>query len=205
MSLQDPTKIVEKPSHRPFERMVAEVVHSGNPRVATSLKQAIWLYLSLLLQASYQGTVELNVTATAQAIGTQEATISTWLGHLRKAGLVSIKKWPGSLVVKLTRYPAPLKQSAPGQTPNTVHKKEDPSQPRLSDVDRAFARTLSQTLQDEANLPHYEELVSEHGQITLTRMLKQAQAVPAEKIRKSRAALFHFILRNRGNKGDFPV
>ena len=132
MSLQDPTKIVEKPSHRPFERMVAEVVHSGNPRVATSLKQAIWLYLSLLLQASYQGTVELNVTATAQAIGTQEATISTWLGHLRKAGLVSIKKWPGSLVVKLTRYPAPLKQSAPGQTPNTVHKKEDPSQPRLS-------------------------------------------------------------------------
>lgn len=194
--MNDPFSTHLKVRKTSFEQMVWDVAHSFNAQVICSMKQSIWLYLSLLLQAHrITGTVKLDPKKTAEAMGVKEATIRSWLGHLRKAGYVSIKRWPGSLLVKLSRFKPPSAMIKDSFDEPGAETERSSSRPALPDADKAFAQALAQALNDEDNLTQYEEAVRQHDHATLTRALEQVQRVPAERITKSRSALFHYILK----------
>lgn len=202
--MQEPFSTQDQFSRPEFEQLVWDVVHSANPSTIASIKQALWLYLSLLLQAGRRkGTLEFDLAVTAKALGVKDGTVASWLGHLKKAGLIATRKWPGTLLVKLTRFHIVHQHSDVADRPHT-RPTPAPAAPRLTAAQEAYAKALAQALQDEENLERYLELVASRDQAKLQQALTQVQKVPAAKIRKSRAALFHYIIKNQPAASQAP-
>ncbi len=74
--------------------------------------------------------------------------------------------------------------------------------PRMNNLSREqqFARELARALGDEANHAGYLSYAQQYPEPFLRDVLSQTLAVPIEKIRKSRAALFSFLIYKYGAK-----
>src|SRR5262245_30471152 len=66
------------------------------------MRAGLWLYLNLLarLPAGAESIV-VEPAAIGEAMGLPEATVRSWLGHLRKAGYVSAERLNGSVRVTI--------------------------------------------------------------------------------------------------------
>lgn len=61
---------------------------------------------------------------------------------------------------------------------------------------RAYiARTIAAEFGDEARLPAYLNLCQRHGLPLVLRAFAEAKAMPAARIKRSRVALFHYLLK----------
>lgn len=58
-----------------------------------------------------------------------------------------------------------------------------------------LARELAQVLDDHDSLPFYQGLIERFSEHTLKETLKRVLAVPENKIRKSRAAYFNYLMQ----------
>ena len=65
-----------------------------------------------------------------------------------------------------------------------------------------LAAGIAEDLDDFQNLPLYLFLTRKYPTEFLRDMLSRAMGIPAEKIRKSRAALFFYLIRKYDNKGE---
>ena len=146
------------------------------------MRAAIWLYLELLArQPAGADSFEVEPASIGLEMGLPEGTVRSWLGHLRKSGYLDAQRLNGHVRVTMRRVEAPTPKAAPTPTP-------DPS--RLFSV-TSLQKALSETGDEEplqAALNLYPDRV-------IQRALARTMAVPAERIRRSRTALFIYLLK----------
>ena len=66
----------------------------------------------------------------------------------------------------------------------------------------ALALQIAQSFDDEERLPLYQRACATHNQSLVYRAYREALQVPAEKVRKSRRAIFFFILHTYEDKNS---
>jgi len=71
---------------------------------------------------------------------------------------------------------------------------------KLSSTEKQFARELASTLNDWGSLELYEAYVLNYPEAILRTILTEVMSVPEHKIKKSRAALFTFLVKKYGNR-----
>jgi hypothetical protein len=144
------------------------------------MRAGLWLYLDLLARLpSGAETFEVEPAAVGRDMGLPEGTVRSWLGHLRKSGYLEAVRLNGKTRVTIKRVAAsePPAETAPAPTRFfTVAK-----------IQRALGETSDETaLQAVLNL---------HSDDQIKRALAGTLAVPETQIRRSRTALFIYLLK----------
>lgn len=176
--MSNPQPITLTLDRRLFENPAA--LHIGRMRAA------VWLYLDLLARLPPgNDTIEVEPVKLSEAMGLPEGTIRSWLGHLRKARYIEATRLNGSVRVRIRH------SFVPGPPPG--HS----SPPRFFTVGK-LARALGESGYDRA----LEDALSAHPDQLIQRALAGALAVPAGEIRRSRTALFLYLLKHHAQQPD---
>lgn len=142
------------------------------------MRGAIWLYL-VLLTGVPEGSVAIEIDPKDLGVrmGVGEGTIRSSLGHLRKAGYISAERTNGRMLVRMTGIAAPARatESAPTR--------------------RFTATKLEIALGDAGYRDSLDAALAKHSDKTIQRALAGALAVPTDEIRRSRTALFLYLLK----------
>jgi hypothetical protein len=144
------------------------------------MRAGLWLYLDLLarLPAGAE-TFEVEPAAIGRDMGLPEGTVRSWLGHLRKAGYLDAVRLNGTTRVTMKRPAAPEPAAEPAAAPTrffTVAK---------------LQRALGEPGNDEA----LQAALSLYPDAVVKRSLAGTLAVPETQIRRSRTALFIYLLK----------
>lgn len=140
------------------------------------MRQGLWLYLDLLARSEGSaGSLEFEPAVVAGEMGVEEGFVRSWLGHLKKAGYLDAERLNGKVRVTLRRDHVP-----------------EPIEPPRR---RFFTATkLQRALGDPAKLTTYEAVLRKHPDTVIRKALAGALAVPEAEIRRSRTALFLYLL-----------
>ncbi len=149
------------------------------------MRAAVWLYLALLARLPPGShTVVIDPAGLGRSMGVPEATVRSWLGHLRARRYVRIMRRSGKLHVRIPRH---LGADLPaGDAP-----------PRTFTIDRvehALGETGHRALLGPALAAHADPVVK--------RALAKAIAVPKAEIRRSRTALFLYLLKHHAHEAS---
>jgi hypothetical protein len=141
------------------------------------MRQGLWLYLDLLARLpTGAGSLEVEPKVVGEAMGLPEGQIRSWLGHLRKAGYIEAERLNGR--VRVT-----VKRSVSVAEPVDVPRQRFFTVPKLQHA-----------LGDAGNRSAFEAALKEHSDVVIRKALAGALAMPAEQIRRSRTALFLYLL-----------
>ena len=152
------------------------------------MRAGIWLYLDLLARLpAGAGTFEVEPAAIAAAMGLPEGTIRSWLGHLRNAGYLNTRRVNGGIAVTFSVAHTPTPR-VHGPTPEAA---QPARLPRFFTVPK-----LARALGEDADREGLEAVLAQHSDESVKRALAGALAVPGPQIRKSRTALFLYLLRH---------
>jgi len=163
-----------------FERRLLEHPRAYHLR---RMRMAVWLYLALLTRLSPGArSLTIQFLEIAQEMGLPEGTVRSWLGHLRRLHYLEVDRQNGSAHVTVTRLGLPEPPPAPKAKFFTVRK-------------------LERALGEANNAAQLEEGVKYPDDV-IKRALAGALAVPDAGIRKSRTALFIFLLKKYANPDD---
>jgi len=146
------------------------------------MRAGIWLYLDLLARLpAGADSLEVEPGAIGREMGLPEGTVRSWLGHLRKAGYLDAQRLNGHVHVTMRRVEAPPPAPAPPR----------PSEPtRLFTVGR-----LQQALGERGDDEPLQAVLNLYPDRVIQRALAGTMAVPSERIRRSRTALFIYLLK----------
>jgi len=139
------------------------------------------------------GRLVTKVSTISQDMGIKQETIRSWLGHLRKQGYVSVKGQGEYLIITVTGLkPIPERPQAKVLKSDEVVNVE---QQRL-------AQRITQEFEDEDNLGYYEDLCERYPNNLINRAFSEVQKVPQPKIKKSRGALFTYLVKKYASKKE---
>jgi hypothetical protein len=141
------------------------------------MRAGVWLYLDLLarLPAGAE-TIEVEPAVVGEEMGLPEGTVRSWLGHLRKAGYVAAERLNGKVRVQIKNGFVPEPPVTPKERFFTVQK-------------------LQRMLKDKLNVEAFEAALKLYPDPVIRRALAGALAPPEEQIRRSRTALFLYLLK----------
>jgi hypothetical protein len=147
------------------------------------MRVGIWLYLDLLARLpAGADSLEVEPAAVGREMGLPEGTVRSWLGHLRKAGYLDAQRLNGHVQVTMRRVempPPPL-----------------PAPPRNVEPTRLFTvARLQQALGERGDDEPLQAALDLYPDRVIQRALAGTMAVPAERIRRSRTALFTYLLK----------
>ena len=149
------------------------------------MRAGLWLYLDLLARLPAGAErFEVEPAAIGQGMGLPEGTVRSWLGHLRKAGYLDVERLNGKVRVTLKHVPEP----APAVSEPTV--------PARFFTVRKLADALGERGQDEA----FEAALRLYPDAVIKRALAGTLAVPETQIRRSRTALFLYLLKRHAHE-----
>jgi hypothetical protein len=177
----------------------------GTSRIGTSL----WLYLSLVLTASTQGIVVQSRARLADRLQVAEPEIDRWLTLLVGAKLVDVRSPSPYLVISLPFWPrnSELADSLHREVPVSssyvraatfIKKQQRDGGPGEGAELLAEARAIL----GESETAELEELFSHHPMHLIRRALHRVRLTPPDQIRKSKAALFRFLLAKFSNDSN---
>lgn len=149
------------------------------------MRAGLWLYLDLLarLPATAE-SIEVEPAAIGRDMGLPEGTIRSWLGHLRKAGYLDAERLNGKVRVTLKHVPEPV-----------------PGAPEPAVPARFFTvRKLQEALGERGNDEAFEAALGAHPDAAIQRALAGTLAVPETRIRRSRTALFLYLLKRHAHE-----
>ena len=153
------------------------------------MRAAVWLYLALLSRLPPDGdTVEITPRDLAWRMGLPEGTIRSWLGHLRRGRYVETRRLNGTVQVLLKQVARP----AP-RTPEAMPEPEEPN--RFFTVAK-----LARALGEAANEKSLAEVLDNHPDAVIQKALAATLAVPDSEIRRSRTALFLYLLKRHAEE-----
>jgi hypothetical protein len=144
------------------------------------MRAGLWLYLDLLarLPAGAE-TFEVEPAAVGRDMGLPEGTIRSWLGHLRKAGYLDAIRLNGKVRVTMKRAAAP----------------EPPSQSTVIPSRFFTVAKIQRALGEPGNDEALEAALNLYSDAVVKRALAGTLAVPETQIRRSRTALFIYLLK----------
>ena len=148
------------------------------------MRAGVWLYLDLLARLpAGADTFEVEPAAIGQDMGLPEGTIRSWLGHLRKARYLDAVRLNGHVRVTVRRAVAP---EPPAETPKPT---------RFFTVEK-LQRALGEPGNDEA----LQAALSLYPDAVVKPALAGTLAVPETQIRRSRTALFIYLLKRHAQE-----
>lgn len=65
-----------------------------------------------------------------------------------------------------------------------------------------LANELADTLSDQESLPFYRDMVEKYSESFLRGKLKKVMSIPADQIRKTRGALFTYLIKQHEGRYD---
>ena len=65
-----------------------------------------------------------------------------------------------------------------------------------------LAEELADTLSDQESLPFYRDMVAKYSESFLRAKLKKVMSIPADQIRKTRGALFTYLIKQHEGRYD---
>lgn len=144
------------------------------------MRAGLWLYLDLLARLpAGADAFEVEPAAIGRDMGLPEGTIRSWLGHLRKSGYLEAVRLNGKTRVTIKRTTAPEPSPEPATKSTRFFT--------VAKIQRALGETSDETaLQAVLNL---------HSDDQIKRALAGTLAVPETQIRRSRTALFIYLLK----------
>ncbi len=150
------------------------------------MRAGLWLYLDLLARLPARAdTFEVEPAAVGRDMGLPEGTIRSWLGHLRKAGYLEAVRLNGTTRVTIRRATVP----------------EGPSAVATAHPARFFTvAKLQRALGEKGNEEALQAALSLHGDDVVKRALAGTLAVPEAQIRRSRTALFIYLLKRHAHQ-----
>lgn len=144
------------------------------------MRQGIWLYLEILAQLpAATESVDIDPAAVGDEMGLSEGTVRSWLGHLRKAGYVAAKRLNGTIRVSIKK--------------GFVPEPPEPERQRFFTVPK-----LERMLKDRTNAAAFESALKLYPDAVIRRAVAGALAPPEEQIRRSRTALFLYLVKRYG-------
>ena len=161
-----------------FDRRILEHPRAYHLR---RMRQGIWLYLDLLarLPAGAE-TIEVEPATVGEEMGVPEASVRSWLGHLRSAGYLAAERLNGKVRVTIKKGFVPETPVSPKERFFTVAK-------------------LQRMLKDKLNVEAFEAALKLYPDPVIRRALAGALAPPEEQIRRSRTALFLYLLKRHAH------
>ena len=151
------------------------------------MRAGLWLYLDLLarLPAGAE-TFEVEPAAIGRDMGLPEGTVRSWLGHLRKAGYLEAVRMNGKSQVTMKRTLAPGAAPEPAASPTPI---------RFFTVAK-----LQRALREPGNDEALQSALDLYSDTILRRALAGTLAVPETQIRRSRTALFIYLLKRHAKE-----
>ena len=148
------------------------------------MRMALWLYLVLLGHLPHgQDVLEVKPAALGLAMGLPEGTVRSWLGHLRKGHYIAIERKDDVLRIKIKQ--AASAPEAPAKAPLRP----------LFTVPR-----LTRALGEKQDPDALAQALAHYPAEAIQRALAGALAVPDGKIRRSRTALFLYLLKRHAEE-----
>jgi hypothetical protein len=145
------------------------------------MRAGIWLYLDLLARLpSAAETIDVEPAVIGEEMGLEESTVRSWLGHLRKAGYIAAQRLNGKVRV-------------------TIKKGFVPEPPVMLKERFFTVAKLQRMLKDKLNVEAFEAALKLHSDPDIRRALAGAMAPPEDQIRRSRTALFLYLLKRHAN------
>jgi hypothetical protein len=151
------------------------------------MRAGLWLYLDLLarLPAGAE-TFEVEPAAIGRDMGLPEGTVRSWLGHLRKAGYLDVVRLNGTVRVTLKHVPEPA-----------------PPAPEPVMPTRFFTvRKLQDALGERGDEEAFRAALDGYPDSVVKRALAGTLAVPETRIRRSRTALFLYLLKRHAHESN---
>ena len=150
------------------------------------MRAGLWLYLDLLARLpAGADTLEVEPAAVGRDMGLPEGTIRSWLGHLRKSGYLAAVRLNGTTRVTMKHTPVAKVPRAVATAPPV----------------RFFtAAKLQRALGEKDNEEALQAVLSLHGDDVVKRALAGTLAVPDTQIRRSRTALFIYLLKRHAHQ-----
>ena len=174
----------------------------------SKLGRALWLYVILITKAGDRGRVIRTTPHLAKDLGVSEDTLVTWLNRLRDASLVEVQSPPPYLVTKLQFWPSRSRfqeEMSPASSSKSALRQE--YVPVSSSKAAAAANRedggvgegetlLDQTIQTlgSADRKEIRALIENYPSELIRRALVRVRNTPDSQIRKSREALFRYLL-----------
>jgi hypothetical protein len=142
------------------------------------MRMALWLYLVLLARLPHgQNSFDVNPAALALSMGLPEGTVRSWLGHLRKGRYITIEGQNGSLRITIK------------------HATKEPDSPSREPLRQLFSvPRLMRALGEKQDPDALAQALARYPTDIIRQSLARTLAVPNEKIRRSRTALFLYLL-----------
>jgi hypothetical protein len=144
------------------------------------MRAGIWLYLDLSARLPAGAEMfEVEPAAIGRDMGLPEGTVRSWLGHLRKAGYLDAVRLNGKVRVTMKRVGVPEPALPATPTPTRFFT--------VAKIQRALGETGDET--------GIQAVLDLHSDEVIKRALAGTLAVPETQIRRSRTALFIYLLK----------
>ena len=181
------------------------------PEFRSNVGDAVWTYLALIKAANFNGVVSKRSEQVTAALMIDEPALLADLAKLTAIGLIRTLNPAPYLVIQLALWPgkvdpphacAPAASSemrrAQGEVPvsSSAAAAASASQPEVGgqgEGGKLLQRVLD-VLGAEADATEMRELLATHEPELVQRALQRVEATPARQIRRSRTALFRYLL-----------
>ena len=163
-----------------------------------------WFLCALVARVNHRtGRLVTTWTQLALETGLTEQHLRSMAGHLRRKGYASVVSQGADTVLFTVQGWRPIALRAASPRRSTVgpgDERRPPPEPPIPPLAREVATALG--VSDEDDLDVVVELVEAHPEQLIRRTLEEARRVPSDKIRKSRFALWRFLVQQHAQKHD---
>lgn len=179
-----------------------------------SLGRAAWLYLALLSAASDRGVVIRTRKHLAKTLAVSEPTLDIWISRFANAGLITIKSpspyliiilrfWSGSATGDSANPSKTADNGGSSQEGVPVNSNSYSSAAAIAHENNSGVRGLGEgeelarelrSVLSGAEDHEIERILARYPQAVIRKSLDRVAKTPADKIRKSRTALFRYLL-----------
>lgn len=168
----------------------------ADPENARSMHTALWLYLVLRAAAAPEtGRLRAKPIELARLVGVSPETISSLLGRLRVHRFVETRRVQGQIEVRVVDW------SPPPRAPVTTGAHHGAAGDAQSEPS-GLAYEIAEAFDDLGNLARYENLIESYPEPLVRRAFREARLVPRGRVRKSRGALFTYLLKTYANNAN---
>jgi hypothetical protein len=173
--------------------------------------RAVWLYLHLIRVANHNGIVMRTAERLSEELMVSKQTTDRWLIRLSSAKLIRLEAPPPFLVIKLPIWPGEddasdansgLPSGSSGHSHNEVPVSSSKQQAAAASNQageggagegEALISEVTQAL-DGAGIEEVRSLVAEFPKPVILKALIRVKTTPSSQIRKSKLALFRYLL-----------